>query len=231
MSRACADHPPLTQFSPPASLQISPRLSPQPPTSRKKKKKNHPKITSRPQRGPCQTFAFIAARTGGKSADGWQLFEGVEGGGCEGGQCHTKGGQEGKISHPWSVRQRSLFFLGGGGGDLLWSCEQIPLRTQHNTTQCRVSTVSCSPGDCKHYPNKEKHVNQEGYFKMCSDTVTNYLLQKCVICNVIHLSQNLLLVLVFFVRIYTCCHLLQTSSFIFEIVIRLVIHIFTKYML
>lgn len=146
------------------------------------------------------------------------------------GSKHTKGGQEGKISHPWSVRQRSLFFF-GGGGDLLWSCEQIPLRTQHNTTQCRVSTVSCSPGDCKHYPNKEKHVNQEGYFKMCSDTVTNYLLQKCVICNVIHLSQNLLLVLVFFVRIYTCCHLLQTSSFIFEIVIRLVIHIFTKYML
>lgn len=136
MSRACADHPPLTQFSPPASLQISPRLSPQPPTSRKKKKKNHPKITSRPQRGPCQTFAFIAARTGGKSADGWQLFEGVEGGGCEGGQCHTKGGQEGKISHPWSVRQRSLFFFGGGGGIFSGAVNKYPYAP--NTTQRNV---------------------------------------------------------------------------------------------
>lgn len=39
---------------------------------------------------------------GGLNAEDWQLFEGVEsvGGMCEGGQCHTKGGQEEKISHP-----------------------------------------------------------------------------------------------------------------------------------
>lgn len=44
--------------------------------------------------------------------------------GVKGGQCHTKGGQEGKISHPWSVRQRILFWggfvwdVGMGGGSL-----------------------------------------------------------------------------------------------------------------
>lgn len=40
---------------------------------------------------------------GGLNAEDWQLFEGVEGRGCEGGQCHTKEGQEGKISHPWRL--------------------------------------------------------------------------------------------------------------------------------
>lgn len=85
MSQACTHLPPKSH------------LSLRPP------EKNNPRITSRPRRGPCQAFAFIAVRTGGgggESAEGWQLFEGVEGGGCEGGQCHTKGGQEGKISHP-----------------------------------------------------------------------------------------------------------------------------------
>lgn len=47
---------------------------------------------------------YCSADKGG----GWQLFEAVEYGGCEAGQCHTKGGQEGKISHPWSIRQRNI---------------------------------------------------------------------------------------------------------------------------
>lgn len=137
MSRACADHPPLTQFSPPASLQISPRLSPQPPTSRKKKKKNHPKITSRPQRGPCQTFAFIAARTGGKSADGWQLFEGVEGGGCEGGQNTQREVRKGKLAIHEALGRGAFFFWGGGGGSSLelWT-NTLTHPTQHNAMSC-----------------------------------------------------------------------------------------------
>ncbi len=113
MSQACADHPPPT--STPTSLQISPRLSPRPPTS--PKKKNNPGITSRPQPRTMSSFCiYCSVDRGEESAEGWQLFEGVEGGGCEGGQCHTKGGQEGKISHPWSVWQRTPF--GGGGGDV-----------------------------------------------------------------------------------------------------------------
>ena len=119
MGRACADHPPLTQFStrpPPSKSHLACHLSPRPP---KKKKK---KITPRSIQGPSENHVKLLhlLQRGGKSADGWQLFEGVEGGGCEGGQCHTKGGQEGKISHPWSVRQRRLFFLGGGGGFFLF---------------------------------------------------------------------------------------------------------------
>lgn len=102
--------PPSTHTNPhlPPKSHLTCHLSPWPPG------KNNPKITSRPHGETCQAFAFIAVRTregGGTRA--WQLFEGVEGGGCEAGQCHTKGGQEGKISHPWSVRQRTHFFSGG----------------------------------------------------------------------------------------------------------------------
>lgn len=66
------------------------------------------KITLGSLQGPTKdhvNFAFIAVRmkVGGLNAEDWQLFEGVEGKGCEGGQCHTKGGQEGKISHPWRL--------------------------------------------------------------------------------------------------------------------------------
>lgn len=43
-----------------------------------------------------------------------------------GGQCHTKGGQEGKISHPWSVRQRTLIL----GVRPFWSREEM-------NTSCR----------------------------------------------------------------------------------------------
>lgn len=213
---------------PPSKSHLACHLSPRPPEKKKKK------ITPRSLQGPSEDHVKLLhllqrgqgerALTAGSYLREWKV------GGVKGVNATQREVRKGKLAIHEALG-RGAFFFWGGGGDLLWSCEQIPLRTQHNTTQCRVSTVSCSPGDCKHYPNKEKHVNQEGYFKMCSDTVTNYLLQKCVICNVIHLSQNLLLVLVFFVRIYTCCHLLQTSSFIFEIVIRLVIHIFTKYML
>lgn len=96
----------LHPLLPPTSLQISPRLSPQPPTLGS---------LQEPHRGPCQTFAFIAVWTGEKERWGPAAIRGS--GRVRGvwkGQCHTKGGQEGKISHPWSVRQRTLF-LGVGG--------------------------------------------------------------------------------------------------------------------
>ncbi len=60
------------------------------------------------------SFCIYCSADRGESAEGWQLFEGVEGRGVWRGQCHTKGGQEGKISHPWSVRQRTLFGREGG---------------------------------------------------------------------------------------------------------------------
>lgn len=43
-----------------------------------------------------------------------------------GGQCHTKGGQEGKISHPWSARQRTLIL----GVRPFWGREEM-------NTSCR----------------------------------------------------------------------------------------------
>lgn len=65
-----------------------------------------------------------------------------------GGQCHTKGGQEGKISHPWSVRQRTLIL----GVRPFWSCEEM-------NTSCRQR---CHPNQlralCWEEALKDKYV-------------------------------------------------------------------------
>lgn len=110
MSQACADHPPPT--STPTSLQISPRLSPRPPTSRKK-------ITlgslQGPDRGPCQAFAFIAVWTGGKRAQraGSYLRE-WKVGGVKGVNATQREVRKGKLAIHEAFG-RGPFFLRRGG--------------------------------------------------------------------------------------------------------------------
>lgn len=104
MSQACADHPPPT--STPTSLQISPRLSPQPPTSRKK-------ITPGSLQGPTEDHVkllhLLQCGRGGKSAVGWQLFEGVGGGGVKGVNATQREVRKGKLAIHEALGRGPLF--------------------------------------------------------------------------------------------------------------------------
>ena len=184
MGRACADHPPLTQFStrpPPSKSHLACHLSPRPP-KKKKKKSPHDQF-----KAPARTMSSFCiycsaeerALTAGSYLREWKV------GGVKGVNATQREVRKGKLAIHEALGRGGFF---GGGGGFRWPREKNPLPTQHRAR--RVFTGPNTPGAGKHHPNKEKHVNQEGYFKMYSITVTNYLLQKCVICNVIHLSQN-----------------------------------------
>lgn len=97
--------------STPASLQISSRLSPQPLDLSNK-------VTLGSHQGPTEDHVkLLHLLQCGQGRERWGLAAiwGSRRRGVWRGQCHTKGGQEGKISHPWSIRQRTLFFGRWGG--------------------------------------------------------------------------------------------------------------------